>query len=230
MCSFPIAYCLLALKAYLLKNWTHLSIVCSAPYVWLLFFYPIIPESVKWLQVAGRNDEVMEIFHKIARYNKTTLPSNIRVAQAKVDTVASTSLFTSRKLVLQTLVQCLIWLASTLVFYGLQMAANDLAGGVYKDFAYMAIIAIPGILMCIWIADRFGRKQANLIPLFLASVASLVVAFIPREGHMKTLRVVFGMVGKFFATGTLESLNCWTSEIFPTEVRSRGMGFVQVRC
>ena len=63
---------------------------------------------------------------------------------------------------------------------------------------------------------------------FIASIASLVVAFIPAKGSMKTLRVVFGMVGKFFATGTLESLNCWTSEIFPVDVRSRGMGFVQV--
>ena len=58
-------------------------------------------------------------------------------------------------------------LRATNFLFQLQMAANDLAGGIYKDFCYMAIIAIPGILLCIWVADRFGRKQANLIPLFI---------------------------------------------------------------
>ena len=59
-------------------------------------------------------------------------------------------------------------------------------------------------------------------------LASLAVAFTPVSGTWKTWRVVLGMVGKCFATGTMESLNCWTIEIFPTDVRSRGMGFVQV--
>ena len=104
----------------------------------------------------------------------------------------------------------------------------DIPGAVYKDFCYMAIVAIPGILGCIWASERFGRRHANLIPLFIASCASLAVAFVPLRGGMNVLRLVFGMIGKIFATGTLESLMCWTAEIFPVDVRSRGMGFVQV--
>ena len=127
----------MALKAYLLKNWMHLSIVCSVPYVWLLAFYPIVPESVKWLHMAGRNDEVMEIFRKIAHYNKKSLPSNICVQKSdpsQTESLGSGSLFQSRRLTLLTLVQCLIWCSSTLVFYGLQLAANDLTGNLFLFF------------------------------------------------------------------------------------------------
>lgn len=231
MLAYPSGYCVLALKAYLLRNWKLLSIVCTVPYVWVLAFYTFVPESVRWMQINGKADEVMIEFRRIARWNKMDLPNNIVLAtppsgQQKV----SGSLLKSKKVILQTLIQGLVWMASAMCFYGLQLAANDLAGSVYKDFVYLSVIAVPAILLDIYVCDNYGRKKAILCPLFLAGVACLCVAFIPPTGTLRTVRVVFGILGKCMATAPLEGLYIWSAEVFTTDIRSKGMGFVQVRC
>ena len=227
--AYPVGYCMLALKAYLLKNWKLLSIICTVPYIWILGFYTFIPESVRWMQIHGRNEDVMNVFRRIAKWNKKTLPQNIVLSSVDGLQKKSNGRFLkSRKVVIQTVIQCMIWLSSGMAFYGLHLAANDLEGSVYKDFVYLSVIAVPAVLLEIFVCNKFGRKKAILVPLLLAGFACLAVAFIPQKGNLKIARVIFGILGKCMATGTFEGINIWSAEIFPTDIRSKGMGFVQV--
>ena len=231
MLAYPVGYCVLALKAYLLKNWKLLSIICTVPYIWILGFYTFIPESVRWMQIHGRNEDVMNVFRRIAEWNKKTLPQNIVLSS--VDGLQEKSnesgiFFKSHKIAKQTIIQCMIWLAAAMSFYGLQLAANDLSGSVYKDFVYLSVIAVPAILLELFVCNRFGRKKANLVPLLLAGFACLAVGFIPPEGNLKTARVIFGILGKCMVSATFEGIYIWSAEIFPTDIRSKGMALVQV--
>ena len=55
--SIPIAWMVLPLKAYLLKNWRYLSLACTLPYIFTVAVWFFIPESVRWLQTNGRPEE-----------------------------------------------------------------------------------------------------------------------------------------------------------------------------
>ena len=55
-----------------------------------------------------------------------------------------------------------------MTFYSLQLAANDLSGDVYKDFIYLSLIQLPGVIINLVMMNKWGRKVANLGPLFIA--------------------------------------------------------------
>ena len=56
----------------------------------------------------------------------------------------------------------------------------------------------------------------------------MVVGFIPKAGSMRYVRVGLGMFGKLMATAAFEGISVWSNEVFPTSVRMKGIGFVQV--
>lgn len=225
--AIHLGYCLICLKAYLLKDWVLMSVIGSAPYLWILGFYFITPRSVRWLQAKGKNEEAMEILRKVAKWNKKTIPDNITLTITKKEQQSSGKLFSNCKMTLSTLIQGAIWFSSAICYFGLQLAADDLEGSVYTDFIYLSIVAIPGVMIGMFISSKFGRKPAILLPLFIAGCSSLAVAFIPQRGQWKTVRTVLGIIGKCFATSALEGLYVWSVELFPTNVRSKGTGFTQ---
>merc|ERR1712226_1004343 len=47
-------------------------------------------------------------------------------------------------------------------------------------------------------------------------------------GNLKIARVICGMVGKYFITVCYSCLYLWSAEIFPTNNRAKGIGFLQV--
>ena len=69
---------------------------------------------------------------------------------------------------LRTISCALLWFSSSMTFYSLQLAANDLSGDVYKDFIFLSLIQFPGVLINLFMMNRWGRKVANLAPLFIA--------------------------------------------------------------
>ena len=226
--SLPIGYSILGLKAYLLQNWKMQSIACTAPYVISLPFYPIIPESFSWLQVNGRIDEAMTVFHKIARWNKKNLASNIVISSADVITSNSVQTHSNGRIILQTLIQCFIWMTISISFFGLQFAAKGLGGSMYRDFVILAMVQLPAIIFSIVVCNKFGRKKSTLTSLLFTGVASLAISFIPANEKLIIARVIIGTSGKLFAAVAFQSSYIWSVEIFPTYLRSRGMGTLQV--
>ncbi len=72
--SFSASMCILPLKAYLIRNWKHLSVVCTIPYLLTLMTYFFVPESVRWLRLRRGKSELMETFRRIAYWNKVEMP------------------------------------------------------------------------------------------------------------------------------------------------------------
>ena len=230
--AYAVGYAILALKAYLLQNWKLLSIACTAPYVFILALYGFVPESVKWLQVNGRIDDAMMVFHKIALWNNKVLSSNVifsfPVSDVNVDQPNTRKTFRNRKIIIQTLIQCFIWMVSSTCFFGLQLAANELEGSMYQDFVILSIVQIPAGVIAIGFSTKYGRKKANLISLLIAGVSCLGIAFIPARRNLYSGRVTLAIIGKMFASVAFQCLYLWSAEIFPISIRSQGMGYTQL--
>lgn len=74
---FAMGELVLALEAYLIRDWFTLQIVAHLPLLALLGLYFIIPESPRWLMAVGRVQEAKKIIEKGAKINGKSLPENI---------------------------------------------------------------------------------------------------------------------------------------------------------
>ncbi|KAH8384100.1 hypothetical protein KR009_012128 [Drosophila setifemur] len=75
-----ISYVLSAGLAYLIRDWRHLQLAISWPWLIMLSIWFWLPESPRWLLAQGRLDELCRLIERAAKMNGTTgsLPSNYR--------------------------------------------------------------------------------------------------------------------------------------------------------
>lgn len=79
----------------------------------------------------------------------------------------------------------------------------------------------PGYLCFGWIADRLGRRRSLM--LFTLCAALLIPAY--AAARTQWLILVLGALVGFFGTGFFSGSGLIGSEIFPTRVRARALGF-----
>ncbi len=79
----------------------------------------------------------------------------------------------------------------------------------------------PGYASFGWIADRFGRRKSFVI--YLALAAALTPLYALARTPVSIL--VMGTIVAFFGTGYFSGSGIIGSEIFPTRVRARALGF-----
>lgn len=228
----PIAFSILALKGYFIQRWRTLSMACTAPYIPILFFYKFVPDSFKWQLSQGRREEAKKTIDRIAEWNKRRLPSHVRIERPKDDSTPSNNPFDifmrTKKIACNSTLLSVIWLFLGMVYYGLYFAADDLGGSPYRDLFILSISEVPSTFLAIDLCNRFGRKPATLCPLLLAAISCLLIAILPLDGPGRMEKVIIGMLGKLFLATSFNSITTWSVEIFPVDICSGGIGFLQM--
>jgi MFS family permease len=79
----------------------------------------------------------------------------------------------------------------------------------------------PGYISFGWAADHLGRRKAFMLYLFAAAVLVPLYAMARSQGAL----LILGAVVAFFGTGFFSGSGLIGSEIFPTHVRARALGF-----
>ena len=74
---FALGELVLALEAYLIRDWVTLQIVAHLPLLVLVGLYFVEPESPRWLLATGRVEEAKKIIKKGAKINNRNLPESI---------------------------------------------------------------------------------------------------------------------------------------------------------
>lgn len=79
----------------------------------------------------------------------------------------------------------------------------------------------PGYISFGWVADHLGRRKSFMLYLF---AAALLVPFYA-SARSPTMLLIAGTVIAFFGTGFFSGSGIIGSEMFPTRVRARALGF-----
>jgi len=79
----------------------------------------------------------------------------------------------------------------------------------------------PGYSTFGWVADQLGRRTSYVLYTFLASVLTPMYAMTRNPGTL----LILGALVAFFGTGFFSGSGIIGSEIFPTSVRARALGF-----
>jgi len=79
----------------------------------------------------------------------------------------------------------------------------------------------PGYLSFGWVADYLGRRRSFMLYLFVAALLIPLYAMARSQSAL----LVLGAIVAFFGTGWFSGCGTIGSEIYPTSLRARGLGF-----
>ncbi|KAL9979757.1 hypothetical protein ACROYT_G017467 [Oculina patagonica] len=236
MMGMSLWYCwslsLMALAgiAYLIRDWRMLTIATAVPGIPALLGWFLTPESVRWLMVRGKVEEAKEIFRKMARVNKRSMPDeDLQVPQNDDRLGDVRDLFATRKMAKTTLLSWYCWFVNALVYYGVFLSAPAIGGNFYLNFFLTSLIELPAIPVGVWAFNRFGRKKSIIASLILASFGAFASVLIASEDNNSTGalagKIIMSMiVAKFFITISFDGVYLYSAELFPTAIRNIGVG------
>ncbi|XP_037793750.1 organic cation transporter protein-like isoform X2 [Penaeus monodon] len=231
---------------YLIRDWRELMFALSLP---TLLFLPVlwfVDESPRWLIVRGRHQHALRVLQKAGCWNKVAMPTeeelfvimeNIQKKAQKTrrlsDSHASgplsclrgvmreaTVLFRTRRIRNITLALYLDYLVLGTVYYGLSLGGDKFGVDPFVYMTLGGVMELPSSTLTIPMVQKMGRKLSSIL-CFLATAGALLALGVTSLGW---LGMVFTMAGKMSITAAYQIIYLYASEVFPTEVRQRGMG------
>ncbi|KAG1714402.1 Organic cation transporter protein [Nymphon striatum] len=122
----------------------------------------------------------------------------------------------------KTLNLFLCWPVNAFVYYGLSFNTNDLGGNPFIDFLISASVEIPAYIIGAFMTKYIGRRLSVMGMMVVAGLACASTIIIPKD--MLTLQILFPMIGKLCISASFTMLYIYSTELFPTVVRSIGLG------
>ncbi|KAG7299047.1 hypothetical protein JYU34_017522 [Plutella xylostella] len=232
--SYMSGYLFLPMIAYFVREWRHLQLITSIPWIITISFYWLLPESPRWLITVGQNEEAIRVLTFIAKKNK--LPTeNIASIVNKIDrdSINETQyrgsyldLFKTPKIRLYTIITAVVWFCTSHTFFGVNQYIGRLPGDLYLNVILSAAALAPGLIICVIGALYFKRKAAVIFSFAVTGLALLVFIFIPSD--MTGANLTLAIVSQISAYNAFVQvyLNC--SEVFPTVIRNSALGFASV--
>ncbi|CAH1800723.1 unnamed protein product [Owenia fusiformis] len=224
-------------------GWRWLVGFSAGPMLIMIILLYWMPESARFLMAAGKRDKALQVLQRMARENKSKLPDGALVESQKLKRGHFTDLF--KEYTSTTLPLWMLWFCTAFSYYGVilvQAQIHEFAktcgtadvippvgdchcAHLLDSAAYKAmIIATLGEFVCIPFniiaLDWIGRKRCISISLFCASI--LFFCILICTPPIGTTIFIFGIRG--FATSLFNSVYIYTTEVYPTAVRSLGLG------
>ncbi|XP_022107237.1 organic cation transporter protein-like [Acanthaster planci] len=233
MC-YIAGYFVLAPIAMHVHEWRTLCLIMASTTIPLFVPLLFVEESVIWLVSKGKIQEAEAAIRRVAKMNGKTLPNVLfekdDFEEAKTGSNDSAvppsviDLFKTPNMAVKTINMMYNWLVNSLVYYGLSQSTGDLGMNEYWAFFLSGAVEIPGKLYAMFGLDLFGRKWNLAVLELIGGVACLATIFIP----IGVWRTVVSMIGKFCISVTFGTIYLYSSELFPTPVRTAGVGICSV--
>ncbi|XP_062053803.1 organic anion transporter 3 isoform X2 [Lepus europaeus] len=241
--STAIGYCyttgqfVLPGLAYAIPQWRWLQLTVSVPYFIFSLLSWWIPESIRWMVLAGKSSKALKVLRRVANFNgkkeegeklsleelKLSLQKDSSLAKAKYSTA---DLFRTPILRRVTLCLSLAWFATGFAYYSLAMGVEEFGVNIYILQMIFGGVDIPAKFITILSLSYLGRHITQGAALLLAGAAILSLIFVPMD--MSLLRTILAVFGKGCLSGSFSCLFLYTSELFPTVIRQTGMGVSNV--
>ncbi|XP_064109464.1 organic cation transporter protein-like isoform X2 [Macrobrachium nipponense] len=241
-----IGYFTWAGQAYLVREWRWLMLSVPIPSLLAIPVLWFVDESPRWLILKGYHDRALKVFKRAARLNKAKLPSDEELLtlmkqiqtednKSKSQPQHGTSQFMKplksmgedtiilvRTPAMRCITLCLycLFLVCGTVYYGLSISGGDLGTDPFIYLALTGVMEIPGSTVTLPMINILGRKRSNIICFLATGVSLLLLTFIPK-GWVAT---AMALVGKMTISASYQIVYFHATELFPTEVRVRGLG------
>ncbi|APR37215.1 MFS transporter [Paraburkholderia sp. SOS3] len=220
-------------------GWRYVAMLTAVPVVMLLWWRRSLPESPRWLESRGRLREADEIVtgveDRFIKRGMTLAP----VRQVVLDGPPSPrrsvrggawrniAALWSTRLAGVTAISWAMWFSVAFAYYSFFAWIPSLlvkqGFTITQSFGYsIAIYAsqIPGYFSAAFLNERIGRKAVVSSYMLLGALAAVCLALSQAEFEI----MAAGMCLSFFMNGAFAGVYAYTPEIFPTAVRTTGVG------
>ncbi|KAG9347014.1 hypothetical protein JZ751_005941 [Albula glossodonta] len=235
MCMFyAIGYICLLLVAYFIRGWRMLLVATALPGFLYIPLWWYIPESPRWLLSQGRVEEAEAIIRAAAKKNGVNAPDVIFRAEDYMELMQSEDkkknmhsytwldLVKTTNMRNITILQMIIWLITTLTYYGISLNTPNLGGDPYLNCFFSAATEFVSYGLSWLFLHYASRRFSQTFILTVCGVTLLLIKFVPDE--LNALAVFLVMVGKTAITAAFGFIYVYSTELFPTVVRSMGLG------
>ncbi|NXC14366.1 S22AN protein, partial [Corythaeola cristata] len=240
--------------AALCRDWQVLQAVIICPFLLMLLYWVIFPESLRWLMATQQFEASKELILQFTHKNRMNMESDIKGVVPELEReitrrpkkVCIVKVVGTRNLWKNIVVLCV----NSLTGYGIHHCfAKSMMGheakmaithNFYADYYTMAGIALASCLAMCPVVGFLGRRGGLLLFMILTALASLLqlgllnligkYSQLPDSGMSDSVKdkfsTAFSIVGMFssHAVGSLSVFFC--AEITPTVIRGGGLGLV----
>ncbi|XP_068638869.1 organic cation/carnitine transporter 7-like [Aristolochia californica] len=158
--------------------------------------------------------------------------------EPKVECFSSVLILLSPKLLKSTLLLWMVFFGNAFSYYGLVLLTSEISSGhkkcapnavvlektenanLYRDVFITSLAEVPGLLLSAATVDRIGRKLSMSSMFFLCFFCLLPLLY--QQPELLTTALLF--VARICITGTFTIVYVYAPEIYPTSVRSTGVG------
>jgi putative MFS transporter len=225
--------------AYILTSWlaTELVPTYSWRILWLIglptgvLFILLnrwIPESARFLLAQGRDDEARKV---MARYGAVVVDEKESELELESNVKSQWSQLASRQFLGMTLVVGCLALGSGLVLFGfnLWIPTNLRKLGFADSDAILRNAALMGFPLTFVVAWMYGFWSSKKTIILLTSLTAVALFGFVVAGDAvvqnRALLYVLLVVPIWGISSVVAVLSVYSSEIYPTRIRSRGTGF-----
>ena len=233
-------------------GWRFWLLVCATPCLIFLILSTCAPESPRFYLISGQPGKSKEVMQMIARFNQCQVPPQELYAKQEKNRGKAWDLFKPehRKLTIPLLA---IWFIMLFVYYGAVLlitetiklgstcGSNSLSLDIkppqeptcaleckgpdssqLADIFYTSLAELPATVAVAFLADWCGRKHAFIICFLGYTLSAILLCFCIKG----TIMMIVLSTWRGFGIVVTQLAFLYTSEAYPTHVRTTGIGLL----
>uniref|UniRef100_A0A7N4UZ23 Major facilitator superfamily (MFS) profile domain-containing protein n=1 Tax=Sarcophilus harrisii TaxID=9305 RepID=A0A7N4UZ23_SARHA len=206
--SATLGQILLPGLAYALPNWRWLQLTLSMPFFAFFGYSWWFAESARWLVLAGRPEQAIQVLKRVARINgRRAEGDGLSIEVKELDSshlLSSPSPPSSQRF------------ATSFAYYGVAMDLQGFGLRVHMLQLLFGMVDIPAKLLSTLAMSRAGRRVAQVTALVLAGLGILANLLVPTE--LAALRTTLAVLGKGCLAASFNCVYLYTGELYPTAI------------
>ena len=218
-----------AIGAFVIPNtgdwgWRWALLIGALPLLYAVVTRAHIPESVRFLESKGREDEAEQA---VRYFEQASGVAPVASPKAEPLPAIRTRELFGHQYLARTVTIWLTWFFVNFSYYGaftwMPSLLADQFGSLTSSFGYTLIISLaqlPGYFLAAWLVEIWGRRRT--LSVFLA--VSAVAAFAFSQAGSVAAVIGFGMLLSASNLGAWGVLYAVTPEIYPTRLRGAASG------
>ncbi|XP_023336870.1 solute carrier family 22 member 8 [Eurytemora carolleeae] len=227
--GWTAGYLTLPLVSWLIPNGFYLQLIVALSILPGLPLIYCLQESPRWLLATGKTFECQQSLKNILKFNRkdtvvpNLAPKHIEEKRAKAN---FWDLFKKPMIRRNTIVISLAWFSLGMLYFGLSLHMPEFDANIYLIFFLAGLVEIPADILPFILLNRFGRRWTLVFHYILGGILCMSTAAVPLGVYTYEWPiVVLAMCGKYVSQVCWGIVYLYTTELFPTVVRSVGLSF-----
>ncbi|GFO34095.1 solute carrier family 22 member 6-a [Plakobranchus ocellatus] len=223
----------LSAVAWLARDWRLIQLCMLVPTALSALSLWYVGESPRWLLARGKTQRASLVVERIASFNKIDNPVEEKdhshlseyTVHGEEHSSSYLALVRTPQMRRRTLSLSVVLFGVNIGYFGMTYNNAELAGDKYLNFFLGSVAETVAYAFGAFVVVRYGRKRPLFVYLLSGSVCCLLSGVISRSGATNNVLVtIFSILGRFSLAACFCASDTFTAELFPTVVRSMGVG------